>query len=111
MISIKTKRAFIRIALRIMFLRNSALKLKVFLEILKKNRVSLIRTRGLNATKNNLCMASDPLYAEDEMELTSSEINLPHNLDEIPSPKESTIRPICHAIIKGKSVCKLCDLR
>ena len=39
-----------------------------------------------------LCMASDPLYAEDEMELTSSEINLPHNLDEMPSrnPKEST---------------------
>ena len=28
-------------------------------------------------------MASDPLYAEDEMELTSSEINLPHNLDAI----------------------------
>ena len=37
-----------------------------------------------------LCMASDPLYAEDEMELTSSEINLPHNLDEMASPKEST---------------------
>ena len=35
-------------------------------------------------------MASDPLYAEDEMELTSSEINLPHNLDEMASPKEST---------------------
>ena len=35
-------------------------------------------------------MASDPLYAEDEMELTSSEINLPHNLDEMPSKNEST---------------------
>ena len=33
-------------------------------------------------------MASDPLYAEDEMELTSSEINLPHNLDEMASSLE-----------------------
>ena len=35
-----------------------------------------------------LSMASDPLYAEDEMELTSSEINLPHNLDEMASSLE-----------------------
>ena len=35
-----------------------------------------------------LSKASDPLYAEDEMELTSSEINLPHNLDEMASSLE-----------------------
>ena len=36
-------------------------------------------------------MASDPLSVKDEMELTSSEINLPHNLDEMPSKKESNM--------------------